>query len=78
MRYFTSEELAHFGQGGSPVYVAVEGKVYDVSASSLWRNGKHQIIHLAGKDLTDAFGRAPHSIEYVEKYPMLGKLKEKK
>lgn len=77
MRYFTSKELARFnGQDESPAYVAVDGKVYDVSNSSLWRNGKHQITHFTGKDLTEALERAPHSIDYVEKYPLIGKLIE--
>jgi predicted heme/steroid binding protein len=77
MRYFTSKELARFnGQDGSPAYVAVYGKVYDVSNSSLWRNGKHQITHFAGKDLTEALERAPHSIDYIETYPLMGTLIE--
>ncbi|MBI2856776.1 MAG: cytochrome B5, partial [Chloroflexi bacterium] len=42
MKTFTASELAAFdGAGGTPVYVAYQGKVYDVTNSSLWTNGQH-------------------------------------
>ena len=46
MKEFTSEELLSFnGKDGSPVYVAFEGKVYDVSKSPLWSSGLHMKRH---------------------------------
>jgi predicted heme/steroid binding protein len=76
MKEFTEEELAHCnGKHGHPVYVAFEGKVYDVSASFLWRNGTHQVLHGAGVDLTDALGRAPHGSDVLEKFPVVGILR---
>jgi len=40
MKEFTEEELAQYnGKNGNPVYVAYKGKVYDVSASFLWKDG---------------------------------------
>ena len=76
MKEFTEEELAHYnGQQGHPVYVAFEGKVYDVSASFLWRNGTHQVLHGAGVDLTDALERAPHGSDVLGKFPVVGILR---
>jgi predicted heme/steroid binding protein/uncharacterized membrane protein len=54
--------------------VAVNGKVYDVSASKLWKNGAHMGQHYAGGDLTAALGRAPHSVEMLERYQVVGEL----
>jgi predicted heme/steroid binding protein len=55
MKEFTREEPAqHNGKNGNPAYVAYKGKVYDASASFLWKDGNHQVLHTAGVDLTDA------------------------
>ena len=67
MKEFTEEELAQYnGKNGNPVYVAYKGKVYDVSASFLWKDGAHQVLHSAGVDLTDALGQAPHGGDVLE------------
>ena len=39
------------------------GKVHDVTASRLWRNGKHVNAHFAGNDLTSSMAAAPHEEE---------------
>ena len=40
-KVFTLEELREFdGTGGSPIYVAFRGKVYDVSESELFEEGR--------------------------------------
>ncbi len=63
-RVFTERELQQFdGTRGRPAYVAYEGVVYDVSASSLWRGGLHQDLHYAGTDLTRTLRKAPHATE---------------
>jgi predicted heme/steroid binding protein len=63
-RTFTERELQQFdGTRGKPAYIAYEGVVYDVSASSLWRGGLHQELHYAGTDLTRTFRKAPHTVE---------------
>jgi len=73
MKEFTEEELAKYnGKKGNPVYVAYNGKVYDVSASFLWKDGIHQVLHGAGVDLTDALKQAPHGRDVLEKFPMVG------
>ncbi len=73
MRAFTREELSEYnGKNGNPSYIAYKGKVYDVSASFLWKDGRHQVFHVAGVDLTDALGQAPHGVEAIEKFPVVG------
>jgi predicted heme/steroid binding protein len=63
-RIFTERELQQFdGTRGKPAYIAYEGVVYDVSASSLWRGGLHKDLHYAGTDLTRTLRKAPHTAE---------------
>ncbi|MGA7563335.1 MAG: DUF2231 domain-containing protein [Desulfobaccales bacterium] len=72
-RRFTPEELAQFkGADGQPVYVAYQGRVYDVSGSGLWRGGKHMAVHLAGADLTGELPAALHGEEVFQRYPQVG------
>ncbi len=79
MRAFTREELSHYdGRDGRPAYVAYEGKVYDVTDSFLWRDGRHQALHRAGADLTEALRTAPHGPELLARFPVVGVLVEKK
>ena len=73
MKEFTEDELAQYnGENGNPVYVVYKRKVYDVSASFLWKNGTHQVLHTAGVDLTDTLKQAPHGGEVLEKFPVVG------
>jgi len=73
LKKFTEEELARYnGEKGNPVYVGCKGKVYDVSASFLWKDGTHQVLHRAGVDLTNALEQAPHGGDVLEKFPMVG------
>ena len=61
-RLFTPAELLRFdGREGRPAFVSYGGLVFDVSGSSLWKEGRHQDRHDAGRDLTAAFRKAPHS-----------------
>ena len=72
----TSEELAVFnGKDGRPVYVAYQGKVYDVTKSRLWSTGSHMKRHPSGKDLTGEISAAPHGPEVLERYPQVAALK---
>ncbi len=73
MKGFTEEELAQYnGKNGNPAYVAYKGRVFDVSASFLWKDGVHQVFHSAGGDLTDALEQAPHYGDVLEKFPVVG------
>ena len=75
MSMINLEELsAHDGKSGNAAYVAVNGKVYDISDSKMWKNGVHMGQHHAGIDLTAALGRAPHGVEVLEGFETVGEL----
>lgn len=77
MREFHWEDLARFnGKDGQPVYIAHQGKVYDVTGSKLWRDGLHMRRHHAGGDLSVDIQAAPHGPEVLERYPQVGVIKE--
>lgn len=77
MRKFTLEELRAFDGRLGPAYIAFEGRVYDVSGSFLWREGRHQAGHSAGSDLTEDIKKAPHGAELLERFPVVGVLAER-
>ena len=62
------------GQDGKPAYVAFDGKVYDVSDSAKWKNGKHMMRHSSGMDLTSTMDAAPHGPEVFEKFSKVADL----
>ncbi len=77
LREFALADLAAYtGAEGQPVYIAFQGKVYDVSDSPLWEGGRHMDLHGAGGDLTGEFADAPHGEEVFERYPQVGIIKE--
>lgn len=74
-RHFTPQELAGFdGTDGKPTYVAVKGVVYDISASRLWKAGKHMNRHHAGTDMGLELSVAPHPETVLERFPRVGVL----
>ena len=74
-RQFTREELRRYdGRDGRPADIAHAGKVYDVSESFLWQNGRHQALHAAGEDLTAALEGAPHGVDLLERVKPVGAL----
>lgn len=77
MREFTRDELRQYtGRDGMPALIAYNGTVYDVSASFLWRDGRHQVLHSAGADLTAGMADAPHGDDLLEAFPVVGVLVE--
>ena len=75
MKEIDPKELEEYnGKDGKSVYIAHEGKVYDVSDSKLWKTGSHMKRHQAGKDLTADIQAAPHNAEVLERYPQVGVL----
>ena len=77
MKEFTAEELSSFdGKEGRPIYVAFQGKVYDVTKSPLWAKGLHMKRHPAAKDLAGEISAAPHGPEVLERYPHIGTVKK--
>jgi predicted heme/steroid binding protein len=78
-RKFSLEELAKSdGPDGKPAYLAYQGGVYDVSASSMFENGDHLGAHQAGADLTEAMAEAPHGEEALDVFAPIGIIKEGK
>jgi predicted heme/steroid binding protein len=72
-RVFTLEELATYnGQDGQPAYVAVNGVVYDLTSSTMWRNGSHNGVQ-AGQDLTSIF-QSQHGDDRLGEFPVVGRL----
>jgi predicted heme/steroid binding protein len=63
------------GQDKPEIWVAFQGQVYDVTASRLWKNGKHY-EHWAGQDLTEELKDAPHNEKVFDKFKVIGRLKE--
>jgi len=75
MLELTLDELAQYhGRSGAPAFIAYQGKVYDVSRSFLWQQGRHQVVHAAGKDLTGEIEAAPHTAAMLERVPIVGTL----
>lgn len=77
MEKFDLEELSKFdGKNGKPAYIALYGRVIDVSESKLWKGGLHMKRHYAGKDLTTDIKAAPHTPEILARFPQVGILKK--
>jgi len=73
MKRFTIEQLKDYeGKEGQPVLVAVNGKVYDVSSSKKWAAGLHMKRHRAWCDLSHDIKAAPHGLEVLERYSLIG------
>jgi len=73
----TIDELKEMdGHDGKKAYVSVEGKVYDVSELSFWRNGSHQgDLHIAGNDLTkEILTDSPHGVAIIDRAYLVGLL----
>ena len=59
------------GQDHQNIWVSYQNKVYDVTNSRLWKNGKHY-EHWAGQDLTEELKSAPHGIHVFDKFFCVG------
>ena len=78
MKEFDLESLKQFnGKEGKPVYIAYQGKVFDVTNSKFWKTGMHMKRHPSGTDLTPDIEAAPHGTEVLDRYPQVGILKTK-
>jgi predicted heme/steroid binding protein/uncharacterized membrane protein len=77
IKEITPEELSkNNGKNGSPAYIAVDGKVWDMSSSKMWSNGHHVNTHHAGQDLSIALQAAPHSMKVMERFELVGEFVE--
>ena len=70
---FNADDLDDFdGMEGRESFVAANGHVYDVSSSSMWKNGVHAGRHKAGQDLTEYLKKAPHEADVLEGFRHVG------
>ncbi len=76
----TKAQLKEFdGKNGRPAYVAINGVIYDVTLSRLWRGGEHDPSHgeaYAGNDLTVVLEKSPHGDKHFKHFPVVGQLVE--
>ncbi len=73
-KQLTLEELKKYnGEDGNPAYVAIDGIIYDVTDVDPWKGGKHH-GNVAGKDLSEVIGHAPHKHSVLAKLNEVGKL----
>jgi predicted heme/steroid binding protein len=71
----TAADLAECnGKEGLPACFGYNGRVYDVTASRLWKDGDHMRRHPAGTDLTEALKLAPHGEDKVLAMPVVATL----
>jgi predicted heme/steroid binding protein len=75
LKEYTRQQLAlRNGQDKPEIWVAFQGLIYDVTASRLWRDGKHY-EHWAGQDLSPELAKAPHTALVFERFTVVGRLK---
>lgn len=71
----TLSELERSNGRNAPALVAVNGIVYDVSASRSWAGGNHKNQHNAGQELTHDITRlSPHGVGRIRSMPSYGVL----
>ena len=77
LRTFTLEELKNYdGKDGRAAYIAIDGKVYDVSDSARWRKGTHNGF-AAGNDLTSKIKSvSPHGERVLNNIPIVGVIED--
>ena len=72
IKNYTRSQLAlRKGQDRPEIWVAYQGRIYDVTSSRLWKKGMHY-EHWAGQDLTDELPDAPHTEKVFEKFSIIG------
>lgn len=75
-RLFTTDTLKKYnGQNGNPVYIAVDGIVYDVTNVAKWKNGSHQGV-TAGSDISQNIKSSPHGKDILKNIPVVGTFKK--
>ena len=76
MKTYTRSQLSlRNGQDREEIWVAFQNIIYDVTASKMWRNGKHY-KHWAGQDLTAEMADAPHAERVFKKFKVVGMIGE--
>ncbi|HBG46255.1 MAG TPA: cytochrome B5 [Deltaproteobacteria bacterium] len=77
MKIFNEAELKKYdgSDPANPIYIAYNGKVYDVTTNPLFIDGMH-FEHYAGADLTDFMADAPHGDEVMGEFTPIGEFKK--
>lgn len=71
---YTKQQLSlRNGVDKEEIWIAYQGKIYDVAKSRLWKNGQHY-EHWAGQDLTKELEDAPHNENVFDKFKVIGYL----
>jgi len=74
--FYSAAQLAlRNGQDRDEVWIAYQGRIYDVTKSRLWSRGNHY-EHWAGQDLTEELRDAPHTDFVFDKFEVIGLLKK--
>ena len=74
MLKLTLKQLKQYNGKDKPqMYVAVNGKIYDVTHVKHWAGGTHHNHH-AGTDLTDQMKNSPHGNSVLKWLHVVGKL----
>lgn len=73
-QYTVAQLALRNGQDKPQIWVAVDGVIYDVTESRLWRDGKHY-EHWAGQDLSAELEDAPHSKSVFARFEKVGIIK---
>lgn len=68
----TSELATYDGSNGNPVYIAVDGVIYDVTEQ--FPDGTHQNMFIGGKDVTTIFEGSPHMASMLLDLTTVGRL----
>lgn len=72
LRPFTLAELSEYnGQDGKPVYVAMDGVVYNLTDSKLWSDAEHFGM-TPGQDLTINYKACHVGRPRLEMFPVVG------
>lgn len=74
-KYSRAQLALRNGQDRDEIWIAFEGRIYDVSDSRLWKNGRHY-EHWAGQDLTEELKDAPHTSLVFSRFHQVGVLVE--
>ena len=74
IKSYTKSQLAlRNGQDNEEIWCSYQGKIYDLTNSSMWREGRHY-EHWAGQDLSDELDDAPHDDSVFNSHQIVGVL----
>ncbi|MDD2799111.1 MAG: cytochrome b5 domain-containing protein [Bacteroidales bacterium] len=72
---YTKSQLAlRNGSEMDEIWIAFEGKIYDMTSSVYWKKGSHY-GNFPGQDLTEELSTSPHGRRVFENLTPIGELK---